>query len=100
MTLCALRERVLSILGLQDKDDVISEEIIKKDIAQVRPLLRLIERGVIPPPGTPIVKNQAISEKTWQEIEAGKRALAKPATVEPPPPEPSLTPATMKLQDF
>jgi hypothetical protein len=97
MTLCALRERVLSILGFQDKDDVISEEIIKKDIAQVRPLLRLIQRGLIPPLGKPIIKNHT---ETRREIEAGKRAAAKAATAEPSPPEPPLTPATLKPQDF
>jgi hypothetical protein len=87
--------KLIRKLGSQDKDHT-----IKKDIEQVRPLLRLIERGVIPPPGTPIVKNQAVLEKTCQKIEAGKRALVRAAMAEPPTPEPTPTPATAKLQDF
>jgi hypothetical protein len=74
-TLAALRRCIIAKLGLQDDDKVISEDTIKKDIQQLVPLLRLVRQGVIPPPGSKSIK-QGISEKTRQEMERGKRAIA------------------------
>ncbi len=81
-TIYALRRAVIQKLGLRDDDDVISEDTIKQDIRQVRPVIRLIQRGVIPPPGKPIRKG--ISEKTRQEMEEGKRAVTKATAASKP----------------
>jgi hypothetical protein len=79
MTLGQLRKSMIAKLGLRDDNKVISEDTIKKDIEQIRPLLKLVRKGIIPPPGKPIKKQETISEKTRQEMEAGKRAVAKAA---------------------
>lgn len=80
-SVAALRQSVIQKLGLQDDDDVVSEDTIKKDIQQLRPLFRLIERGIIPPNGKP-VRQQGISDKTRQEMEAGARAVARAAAAQ------------------
>lgn len=41
-TLLVLRQAVIKKLGLTDNDDVISEETIKNDMRELRPILRLI----------------------------------------------------------
>jgi hypothetical protein len=46
-TIELLREAIIQKLGLADNDDVLSEDMIKKDISQVRPLLRLVQKGII-----------------------------------------------------
>jgi hypothetical protein len=79
-TLHWLRRRVIKKLGLRDDDNVISEDTLRHDIQQVRPILRLIQRGAIPPPGKPI--KRGISEKTLQEMEEGRRAAARAASAE------------------
>ena len=70
MTLGQLRRSMIVKLGLRDDNKVISEDTIKKDIEQIRPLLKLVRKGIIPPPGKPIKKQETISEKTRQEMEA------------------------------
>jgi hypothetical protein len=72
-TLHSLRRAVIAELGVQDSDNVISEETIKKDIQQLGPLLRLVRNGTIPSPGKPI-----------QELKAGKRAVANAAVAVKP----------------
>jgi hypothetical protein len=54
----------------------VSEVTIRQDLKQIRPLVRLVQKGIVPPPG-PKPVNQLLSEKTRQEMSAGKRALAK-----------------------
>lgn len=81
-TLELLRKAVITKLGLRDDDKVISEDTIKKDIQQVRPLLRLIHNGIVTLTGKPITKE--ISERTRQEMEAGKRAVVKAAAASKP----------------
>ncbi len=73
-----LRKRIIEKLSLQDKDEVLSEDTIRQDIRLVRPLLRLIEKGIIPRTGSP--KRQGISEKTRQEMVAGRTAVARAAS--------------------
>jgi hypothetical protein len=77
-TIHFLRRRLVQKLGLQDSDDVISEDTIRQDIRQVRPLLRLIQRGIIPRTGRP--SRQGPSGRTRQEMEAGRKAAAKAAS--------------------
>jgi hypothetical protein len=72
-TIERLRKGVLEKLGLRDDDDVISEETVRQDIRQVRPLLRLIQKGIIPP-GPPAPKRG--SQKTRQEMQRGRESLA------------------------
>jgi hypothetical protein len=76
-TINSLRNSIIQKLGLQDDDDVISEDTIRQDIRQVRLLLRLVEKGLIPRTGKP--SRQGISEKTRQEMEAGRRASERAA---------------------
>lgn len=76
-TLEALRSAVIQKLGLWD-DEVISEDTIRKDIQQLRPVIRLIQQGKIPPPG-PKPPKPPLSEKTRQEMEAGKKTSEKAA---------------------
>lgn len=76
-TIRSLRKSVIKKLGLPDGDDVISEDTIRQDIRQIRPLLRLIQKGIIPRIGGP--KRQGLSAKTQQEIEEGRRAVARAA---------------------
>jgi len=82
-TLEALRQSVIAKLGLNDDTDIISEDTISKDLQRLRPVLRLVRNGVVPAPGPKPVK-QGISEKTRQEMEAGKRAVAKSAATNKP----------------
>jgi hypothetical protein len=82
MTLRTLRRSIIKKLGLRDDGEVIPEDTIKHDIRQVRPLLRLIEQGIIPPTGKP--DKQRFSERTRQEVEAGKSAVAKAASANKP----------------
>jgi hypothetical protein len=79
-TLLALRRRVSAKISPQH----ISDDTIKKDIEQFLPLLRLVRLAVIPPAGKQINKQQTISERTRQEMEAGKRAVAKAAAASRP----------------
>jgi hypothetical protein len=72
-----LRTSVIQKLHLRDDGDVISEETIRQDIRQVRPVLRLIQKGIIPRSGRP--EKQPISDKTLQEMEAGRKAVARAA---------------------
>ena len=44
-TIERLRDVLIERLGLRDDDNVLSEDTIRKDIAQVRPLIRLVQRG-------------------------------------------------------
>ena len=74
-TLEQLRTSVIEKLGLRDRDDVISEDTIRQDIRQVRSFLRAVQRGIIPRTGS--ANKLGLSEKTRQEMEAGRRAVAK-----------------------
>jgi hypothetical protein len=86
MTIERLRAAVIRKLGLPDDDEVVSEDTIRQDIRQVRPILRLIQNGVIPPTGKP--NRQGPSESTCREIEAGRAALARIAANKSPEPKP------------
>jgi hypothetical protein len=79
-TVAALRQSVIKKLGLRDNDDEISEDTIKNDVQQLRPVFRLVRRGVIPPSGKP-TKQSNISDKTRQEMKAGARAVARAKAV-------------------
>jgi hypothetical protein len=81
MTLDAIRRSVIEKLGLDDDDNVISEDTIKKDMQQIRGLLRLVEKEIIPRTGRP--GRHGISEQTRKEMEEGKKALAKAAARKP-----------------
>jgi hypothetical protein len=74
-TIERLRESVIKKLGLPDNDKALSEETVRSDIRQVRPILRTVQRGVIPSSG----HKKEISEQTRREMEAGKAALAESA---------------------
>jgi hypothetical protein len=74
-TIRLLRKKVIQKLGLQDEDDLISEDTIRQDIRLVRPYMRLIQQGIIPRTGSP-KRQQELSEKAKQEKEEGKRAVA------------------------
>jgi hypothetical protein len=79
-TLRVLREAVIRKLGLTDNDDAFSEDSISKSMQAMRPIIRLIREGKIPAsPGTKPAKRK-LSEKTRQEMIAGKRALARHQT--------------------
>jgi hypothetical protein len=82
-TITALRAAVIQKLSLRDEDDGVSEDTIRQDIRQLRPVIRLIQRGLIPPPGKPL-KQKELSDKTRQEMEAGARAVAKAAAAPKP----------------
>lgn len=75
-TLRVLRQAIIKKLGLTDRDDIISEETVKKDMQDMRPIFRLIKEGKIPPPG-PAPTNRKLSKETQQEMIAGKRTLAR-----------------------
>jgi hypothetical protein len=91
-----LRKAVIRKLGLTDGDKVLPEEVIRQDIRLVRPLLRLVQKGVIPPIGKP--KGQGPSEKTRREMEAGRAALANAAGANTAP-EPPDIPLKLRLRD-
>jgi hypothetical protein len=73
-TLGALRKAVIKKLGLTDDDNVISEDTLKKDIQELRPIFKLVREGKIPAPGPKPVK-QKFSGETQKEMIAGKRTL-------------------------
>jgi hypothetical protein len=81
MTIERLRKAIIRKQGLRDNDDVLSEDTIRQDIRQVRPLLRLVQKGIIPPAGKPI----GPSEKTRREMEAGRAAVARSAATKTSP---------------
>jgi hypothetical protein len=72
MTIERLREAVIQKLGLPNSDEALSEETVKNDIRQVRPILRSVQRAVIPSNG----KSKELFEKTRREMETGRAALA------------------------
>jgi hypothetical protein len=74
-TIERLRESVIQKLGLPNNDEALSEETVRSDIRQVRPILRTLQRGVIPSSG----HKKELSEQTRREMEAGKAAVAKSA---------------------
>lgn len=75
-TLRSLRASVIEKLGVKDRDKILSEDTIRSDIQLLRPLLRLVQKGLISAPGKPIVK-AAMSDKTKEEMAAGRRAVAR-----------------------
>jgi hypothetical protein len=88
-TIRFLRTAMVQKLGKKDTDHTISEDTIRQDIRLVRPYMRLIQQGIIPRTGSPKGQKE-ISEKTKQEMEAGKKAVAaaesgKKAQVRPSP---------------
>ncbi len=76
ITVEALRQSVIQKLGLEDKDEAISEDTIKNDVQQLSPLFRLVREGIIPHSGKPSPQS-SISEKTRLEMEAGAKAVAR-----------------------
>jgi hypothetical protein len=91
ITIGRLREGMIQKLGVRDSDEVLPEDTITQDIRQVRPILRLIEWGVIPPTGKSM-RRQGPSEQTRREMEAGKAALARAASAKPAPEVPDTPP--------
>jgi hypothetical protein len=71
-TIERLREAVIQKRGLR----ALSEETVRQDIRQIRPLLRLVQKGKIPPPGQPRSKPELL-ERTRREMEAGRAASAR-----------------------
>jgi hypothetical protein len=78
-----LRKSVIQKLGLAESDKAIPEDTIRKDIHMVRPILRLIQQGIIPLPGKR-EGEQGRSEKTRLEMEAGRAALRRAAALTAP----------------
>lgn len=74
-TVAAIRQSVIQKLGLEDDDDAISEDVIKNDIQQLKPIIRLIKDGIIPL-GKP-TRQSGVSDKTRLEMEAGAKAVSK-----------------------
>ena len=79
-TIERLRKGIIAKLGLRDEDHVLSEDTIKSDVRLVRPLLRLVQKGIIPR-GTR-VPNQGPSPQTKQEMARGAAALRKDQATE------------------
>jgi hypothetical protein len=52
-TIERLRNLVIQKLGLPNNDRALPEDTVRQDIRQVRPLLRLVQKGIIPPAGKP-----------------------------------------------
>jgi hypothetical protein len=77
-TIERLRKSVIQKLGLADSDKALPEDTIRKDIHTVRPILRLIQKGIIPLPRKR-EGEQGPSERTRQEMEAGRAALLRAA---------------------
>jgi hypothetical protein len=69
-TIERLRSAVIRRLGLPNNDNAVSEDTIRQNIRKIRPILRLIQDGVIPPSGK--WRMQGPSEATRREIEAGR----------------------------
>ena len=83
-TIHFLRKKIIQKLALEDGDDVISEDTIIKDIQQIRSssaLMTLIRSGIIQRTGSP-KKQVELSDKTKQEMEAGRRAVAAAASAD------------------
>jgi hypothetical protein len=81
-TIRFLRKKIIQKLELEDEDDVVSEDTITKDIQQIRSssaLMTLIRSGIIPRTGSP-KKQVELSDKTKQEMEVGKKAVAAAAS--------------------
>jgi hypothetical protein len=75
-TIRKLRQSVIKKLGLRDQDDLISEDTIRHDMQELRPIFRLVREGRMPPPGPKSVSPR-LSKKTQKEMIAGKRTLAR-----------------------
>ena len=73
-----LLRAVVQKRGLSDKDETVTTETIRQDIRQLRPLLRLVQQGKMPKPDQRAQSRQ-LSEKTLQEMKAGRQAVAKAA---------------------
>jgi hypothetical protein len=69
-TIEKLRSEMIGLLNLRDEDDVLSEDVIRRDIRDLRPILRLIQKGILPPAAGP--NGQGPSEATRREMEAGR----------------------------
>jgi hypothetical protein len=82
-TMERLRKSVIQKLGIADSDEALPEDVIKKDILMVRPILRLIQHGIIPLPGKR-EGEQGRSEKTRLEMEAGRAALRRATALTAP----------------
>jgi hypothetical protein len=92
-----LRKAVIRKLGLQDTDGVLSEDTIIHDLGLVRPLVRLVQQGKMPPPGQPHSKAKEPSEQTRREMKRGaevsaRHAAAKAAATSPEPSRDSKRP--------
>jgi hypothetical protein len=59
---------IVQKLGLRDGDDVLPEDAVRQDIRQVRPYLRLIQKGINPLTRKP--NPQPLSKQTLREMEA------------------------------
>jgi hypothetical protein len=78
-TIERLRKAVIQKLSLPDNDDVLSEDTIIHCIRELRPLIRLVQKGKIPPPGQPYSKPEKLSEQTRREMERGREVSARHA---------------------
>jgi hypothetical protein len=78
-TIERLRNDVIQKLGLRDNDDVLSEDTIRQCIRELRPLIRLVQKGKMPPPGQPYSKPEKLSEQTCREMERGREVSARHA---------------------
>ena len=78
LTVGRLLRAVVQKRGLSDTDETVTKETIRQDIRQLRPLLRLVQQGKMPKPDQRAQSRQ-LSEKTLQEMEAGRQAVAKAA---------------------
>jgi hypothetical protein len=83
-TIERLRKAIIQKLGLLDNDDVLSEDTIRQDIRQVRLLLRLVQKGQMPPPGRPRSKPE-LPERTRREMEAGRATSTRIAAANKSP---------------
>jgi hypothetical protein len=89
-TIERLRNAVIEKLRLPDNDDVLPEATIILCIRELRPLIRLVQRGKMPPPGKRHSKPKEPSEQTRREMKRGaevsaRHAAAKAAATSPEP---------------
>jgi hypothetical protein len=87
-TIERLRKAVIQKLGLPDNDDGLSEDMIRQCIRELRPLIRLVQKGKMPPPGEP---RPEVAERIRRQ--AAGNAAANRFPEPPEPPEPPIGPS-------